>query len=249
MSLNGSLRKSLSNSSNFYNDINNNVYINNFNFPSSNSLRARYNVFDDNIISKNISIFEAQNPKSIQQRKEDLYEIVENSAEITDLASSRVESNFSTLNNLNNSLEINNNNLNYNNIKGNSLINISNNISFDCKNFKNNCESFDLDQQKMDTYQSLFNPLPCFENFKDLNLNDEVNYENNLPNSTSLKLNDICEDRNQRKSVINTVDVLTKEFMNRKIKNDTIKKREKNTNDGKLSNMKRIMKLQQKNNY
>ena len=89
LSLNGSLRKSVSNVSSYYQDFSNNPN----NKESSNSLRGRHGSLNEIFYNnKNPSSFVLEqggkDPKS-KERCEELQEISENSQEIYDLASSR----------------------------------------------------------------------------------------------------------------------------------------------------------------
>lgn len=280
MSLNGSLRKSLSNASSYYQDLSSNINVNAFNFPSSNSLRGRYGSFNEltNLkVSNNFEINSQKDLKSCNQRNaEELYEIAENSAEITDIASSRIDSNFSTLNNLKETLENNNNN-NMNIINNDKLENINNNSSININNSnilinlssqqislinsESEIESL-TNEKKRDTYDTLFNSLPNSDNFnykfEDFNEKNTENYNhnfvNNLKNLNQNDLNDknISEidndlNYNDNKKAVKTVDVLTKEFMNRKLRNNVMNKKE--LKDPKLNNLRKIMQSQKKNNY
>jgi len=290
MSLNGSLRKSLSNASSYYQEISNNINVNSFNFPSSNSLRGRYGSFNELINVKISSSFEPnseKNPKSNNQRNnEDLYEIAENSAEITDIASSRIDSDLSTLNNLKDSLENNNNTdlntncnkINFDNLNNNIKINNNNNNS-DLNNsnllinlssghnslllnsdIKTETDNLNF-AKKLDTYDTLFNSLPNWDNFnyrfeelEDKNnyiRKDNQNYRNLVSNNAELNnFDDIIRGDNNGNSnnkTLKTVDVLTREFMNRKMK--TLPLNKKDMKDSKLSSLKKIMQSQQKNNY
>ncbi len=290
MSLNGSLRKSLSNASSYYQEISNNINVNSFNFPSSNSLRGRYGSFNELINVKISSSFEPnseKNPKSNNQRNnEDLYEIAENSAEITDIASSRIDSDLSTLNNLKDSLEYNNNTdlntncnkINFDNLNNNIKINNNNNNS-DLNNsnllinlssghnslllnsdIKTETDNLNF-AKKLDTYDTLFNSLLNWDNFnyrfeelEDKNnyiRKDNQNYRNLVSNNAELNnFDDIIRGDNNGNSnnkTLKTVDVLTREFMNRKMK--TLPLNKKDMKDSKLSSLKKIMQSQQKNNY
>jgi len=276
MSLNSSLRKSLSNASSYYQDISNNININASNHPSSNSLRSRYGSFNEQINLKVFNNFELNSHKDLkscnQRNAEDLYEITENSAEITDIASSRIESNYSTLNNLkeileNNITKKNSNSNNYNlDNNRNSSIDINNrNILINSSskqisliNSENERENLNS-EKKLDTYDTLFNSLPNSDNFnyrfEDLNENKNYsskNFNSNLNSESNLNNKKIIEsetemDYNENKKTVKTVDVLTKEFMNRKLTNNPLNK--KNIKDPKLSSLRKIMHSQQKNNY
>ncbi len=220
--------------------MNSNTNLIQFNYPSSGSIRGKYNGFNELVNIKNSTNFDIPNfqndLKSCNNRNEDLYEIQENSAEITDLASSRIENNFTTLNNNNSNNSLINNAIG-NNDNSNILINISNQI---------NLEDEISNDKKKDTYDSLFSSISNTNNFnycfEELNDNNENLDFNNLRSNNE----DITNENNNKKAV-KTVDILTKEFMNRKMNiNQTIRK---DLKDNKISNLKKIIQSHQKNNY
>lgn len=301
MSLNGSLRKSLSNASAYYQDIVNNNYVNQFNslginnnnnslnnnHHSSNSLRGRYSSFNELINVKSTITSNADPPSSqkdlrAKDKSEELYEIKENSLEITDLASSRMDTNnLSLMNNINNSLDatnsINNNN---NNIQSSNILNVVNEIknnenninyiqhhyasesnhlnaniiSHPKNNVNNNIDDISLHisntevkEKKYENYDNLLNSTPNSDSF---NYNFEDFSENNNSNFDvkSLNFNDMIDliDNNKK---LKTVDVLTKEFMMRKMKPNLNGSNKKDNKDSKIFNLKKAMQTQQKNNY
>ena len=86
---------------------------------------------------------------------------------------------------------------------------------------------------KYDTYDSLFNSMPTKENYN-------FYFEDYNNNNSNISL----EIENENNKKLNTVDILTKEFMRRKMlpKDPSMK-------DNKIMNLKKILLSQQKNNY
>lgn len=289
MSLNGSLRKSFTNS-NYFHDFNSNNNTSNIpsNIPTfrgsgtyrsfnefinlkpisksnSNNNNNESNISNISNISNSSSIvlnLDAPLTNNSKGRNrnidiDDLFEIAENSQEINDLANSLIESNIQDK-------DKNNNNINDEKINNEAIINIKENGSLS-ENYNYLNENEKDKEKKFDTYDSLFtNPIPNSNNYKyqfeeyDQNsqfpiedylisnkkekFNNVNNLNNNNINNDLIANNNKIENEGNKKK--NTIDILTKEFMKKKVLSTNLKK-----NDQKIFNLKKAMNTQQKNNY
>ncbi len=211
--------------------------------------------------------------KETYNNKEDLFDILENSQEINDLANSFIESNGSNYNNIKENRD------NYKDkIEDIIIINDSNIINIE-ENGSTLSQNNYIKEKKFDTYDSLFNnPIPNSNNFRyqfeeyDQNsqypldeylhsnkkekINSRLSIENNNQKINDFELNDDNNNKiNNNNNILNinenevnkkknTIDILTKEYMMKKMVSKNLKK-----NENKFFNLKKAMNTQQKNNY
>jgi hypothetical protein len=304
MSLNGSLRKSLSNVSSYYNDFNCNNNINSSNITSNiPTFRGTYRSFNDlinqkyntklnnNIDSNNISsisnssnvvlnldfpLTNNSHKDSYNNNNDDLFDIIENSQEINDLANSLIESNGSNYNDKEDKDRDRDK-------KDDIIINDNNNIIDIKENGSTLSENNYNKEKKFDTYDSLFNnPIPNSNNFRyqfeeyDQNSNfpledylnsnkkEKINtgiilenninkindntydyeFDRNTDDNNKVNNNNLITNENEVNKKKNTIDILTKEYMMKKMVSKNLKK-----NENRFFNLKKAMNSQQKNNY